>query len=871
MVEIIKEKVDSIEFRVLSPKIIKAMSSTKIITPELYDADGYPVEGGLMNLRMGVIEPGLRCRTCGGKVHDCVGHFGYIELARPVVHIYYVNFIYDALRCTCAKCGRILLDDKSLERYKLKMKVMSKQRGKFEQWDVSHEVISKAKTISVCPHCNEKKIKLKLKKPSSFYEDKVRLTPIDVRERLERIPDEDVELLGMDPVGGRPEWMVLTLLPIPSTTVRPSITLESGQKSEDDLTHKLSDIVRTNQRLYENLNAGAPEIIIEDLWDLLQYHVTTYFSNNVSQIPPARHRSGRPLKTLAERIKSKEGRFRKNLAGKRVNFSARSVISPDPNIGINEVGIPEIMASKLTIPERVTSWNIDWLKEFIKSYPKYPCALYVFTPEGFRKKVTEETKEVLLQELAIGYSVERTIQNGDIVLFNRQPSLHKMSIMVHHVKVLPYKTFRLNLTVTDPYNADFDGDDMNLHVPQTEEARAEAEELMDVTTQIISPRLGTPIVGCKQDHISGLFSLTGKDSKFNREEAFQLLSRAGVYDSNLKFDKEGMAEGKEIFSQILPKDLFYVGKSGTCKKCATCKKEECTTDSYVKVDKGQLLSGVIDDKSVGARKGLLLNDIAKKYTPKEVSTYLQRMALLGIATLDIRGFTVLSSDNDLPEETVKEIKNVISKSLSSVNTVIKNYEDGELVSLPGRTLRETLEQKIIMLLNQSRNQVGSLVLSNETKETGSSIMTKSGAKGNLLNLAQMAGCVGQQVLRGFRITRGYNDRPTPHFKKGDLGAAAHGFIRHGYKGGLTPSEFFFHAITSRDATMDTSMRTPKSGYFQRRMINAFQDFRIDMDSSVRASDGHLIQFAYGEDGIDVSKSDAGSIDVERLVREVAES
>ncbi len=862
MISVIKEKIGSIEFRVLSPEIIKKMSVVKLITPELYDADGYPIEGGLMNLRMGVIEPGLRCRTCGGRVKECPGHFGYIELARPVLHIKYMEFLYSALRSTCPKCGKITLDEKTLEKLKLKAKLTERSQGNLKAWDIAKEIISKAKNALACPHCGEKRIKIKLKKPYFFYEDKTRITPIDIRERVEKISDEDCQLLGINAIGGRPEWMVLTNLPVPPVTVRPSITLESGQKSEDDLTHKLADIVRANQRLAENLNAGAPEIIIEDLWDLLQYHITTFFSNDNSQIPPARHKNGRIIKTLSERIKSKEGRFRKNLAGKRVNFSARSVISPDSNIKANEVGVPKIMAQELTVPERANTLNMEWLKKMIANYPNYPCALYVFSPDGKKKKVTDESKELIITELTNGYIVERTLLEGDTVLFNRQPSLHRMSIMAHKVKVLPGNTFRVNPLVTDPYNADFDGDDMNLHVPQTEEARAEADELMEVSTQIITPRYGLPIIGCKQDHLSGLYTLTREGEKFSKEEAFQLLARVGVYDADLKFDKAGMVSGKDIFSCILPKDFNYIGKSGI--------KDEKNQDYVVKVSQGKLISGVIDDKSLGSKKGLMLADIVKNYDRNEVNSCLQRMSLLGIAVLDMRGFTVLSSDSDLPQKTTNDIKTELKEAILKVNSDIDSFKKKEMIALPGRTLRETLEQKIINTLNIARNNVGLLVLKNASKDNCSIIMSSSGAKGNVLNLAQMAGCVGQQVLRGFRLKRGYNSRVLPHFRKNDLGAMARGFIRHGYKVGLSPTEFFFQGITSRDSQMDTSLRTPTSGYFQRRLINALQDFKVYNDLSVRTSNGNIIQFKSGEDGIDVSKSDGGKIDIDLIIKKVLE-
>jgi DNA-directed RNA polymerase subunit A' len=367
-----------------------------------------------------------------------------------------------------------------------------------------------------------------------------------------------------------------------------------------------------------------------------------------------------------------------------------------------------------------------------------------------------------------------------------------------------------------------------------------------------------PIIACKQDHLSGLYILTREGEMFEKEEAFQMLTRAGVYDANLKFDKSGKISGKDIFSCVLPKDFDYIGKSGS------------KTEPDVKVIKGKLISGVIDDKSVGSKKGLMFQEIVKSYEREDVNIYLQRMSLLGISVLDIRGFTALSSDSDLPEKTVEEIRKELKSSIEKVNSDIESYKAGEMTALPGRTLKETLEQKIINSLNNARNKVGILVLNNASKDNCSVIMSSSGAKGNVLNMAQMAGCVGQQVLRGFRLKRGYKSRVLPHFKKNDLGANARGFIRHGYKAGLNPIEFFFHAITSRDSQMDTSLRTPTSGYFQRRLINALQDFRVFNDLSVRTSDGHVVQFKYGEDGIDVSKSDAGKINIDLIVKKVLE-
>jgi len=847
MVDVIRDKVGKIKFRILSPKIIEKMSVVKIVNPELYDADGYPIDGGLMDLRMGVINPGMRCRTCGERVKECLGHFGFITLARPVIHIKYVKWVYRLLRATCRDCGRILISDDEIMALRNEM-TDDEKASKIGLLKAARRkgLLKIAVNRKKCPNCEAKKKSVKLVKPYSFYDGKKKLTPIDVREWLERISDDDLMIAAFSPLAGRPEWMVLTLVPVPPVTVRPSITLESGTKSEDDLTHKLGDLVRANQRLYENLSAGAPEIIIDDLWDLLQYHVTTFFDNNVSQMPPARHRSGRPLRTLSSRIKSKQGRFRKNLAGKRVDFSARSVISPDPNLRINEVGVPQVMAIELTVPERVTEWNLKWLKKFVKNGPnEYPGANYVITPDGKRKKISPETSDAILEELAPGYVVERHLIDGDPVLFNRQPSLHRMSMMVHHTKILPNKTLRLNLCVCSPYNADFDGDEMNLHVPQTEEARAEAKVLLDVDNHLVSPRHGLPIIGLINDHILGAFLLTQEGVTISREDTMDLLAKSGVY-ADLGMQKE--FSGKEIVSYLFEDDF-------------NCDFETSKGNKIVIKD-GEFISGVLDKKSLGAGDGLLLQKLISAYGTHKASEFLNRASLLFINYLQTQSVSVSPSDSDLPDEAVKKIKSTLNGANNKISELVEEFNAGETKAYPGKTIKETLEYKILSVLSNARSKISDIVeehLNVTGTRNGTVIIAESGARGKLLNLSMVAASIGQMALRGQRINKGYFERALPHFVKGDLGAESHGFGRHGYKAGLNPFEFFFHSITARDSLMDTSMRTPKSGYLQRRLINALQDIKVNYDGTVRDSNNNIIQFVYGDDGVDVSKTNGGEL------------
>ncbi len=865
------KRIDKIKFGILSPEEIRKMSVTKIITPDTYDDDGYPIEMGLMDRRLGVIDPGLECRTCGGRPGECPGHFGRIELAAPVVHPGFARDIRKILRATCRECGRILMGDDEIEMYKDEINRLREVKEPIDE--VVKKIFKEARKRDHCPHCGEEQFKIKFEKPTTFKEDGEKLTSSDINEWLEAIPDEDIKAFGMDPKNSRPEWMVLEVLPVPPVTIRPSITLESGQRSEDDLTHKLVDILRINQRFQENWEAGAPQLVIEDLWELIQYHVTTFLDNEVSGIPPARHRSGRPLKTLSQRLKGKEGRFRNNLSGKRVNFSARTVISPDPNISINEVGVPLEIAKELTLPVEVTDRNLDKMKERVEKGPEiHPGVNYVRRADGRKQKVTDENKEEIAENMDTGWKVDRHLKDGDIVLFNRQPSLHRMSIMAHEVKVMPHKTFRLNLCVCPPYNADFDGDEMNLHVLQGEEARAEAETLMKVQTQILSPRFGAPIIGGIHDHISGAYILTRKDRKLDRDETIELLRRADIYELPEPAGSENGEEywlGKQVFSQVLPDDFSIKYKNGLCENCRDCDKKECEREAYVVVEDGELVSGVVDEECFGAMSGKMLDRIIRRYGKDVAVEFLNDITRISVRAITKFGFSIGIDDEDLPEEAERQIGRVVSKAENEVDKLVETYEKDELEPIPGRSKEETLEMKIMQTLGNARDKTGKIASQHFGMDNSGVIMAVSGARGNMLNLTQMTASVGQQSVRGERIKRGFEERSLATFERGDLGAAARGFVYSSYKDGLSPTEFFMHAMGGREGLVDTAVRTAQSGYMQRRLINALQDLKVESDGTVRDTSDDIVQFDYGEDGVDPTDSDRGdALNIDKIIEDV---
>lgn len=799
MIRPVKKQISAMSFHLVSPEQVKKLSVAKIVTPELYDVDGYPVDGGLMDLRLGAIDPGVRCRTCGGRLKECLGHPGVIELARPAIHIKYLPIIDLVLRSTCEACGKVLIK---------------------EEKDLSKNLIDrikKAKDGKKCPHCSIVQEKVKLEKPSSFRSGRRRLFPSEIRERLVKVSDEDLKILGINANTLRPEWAILTLLLVPPVTVRPSITLESGERSEDDLTHKLSDIIRSNQRLWENLNAGAPEVIIEDLWDLMQYHITTFFDNSIAKIPPARHRSGQPLKTITERIKGKEGRIRKNLAGKRVNFSARTVISPDPNLKLNEVGIPFEVARILTVAERVNTINLKRMKGLVMA-KGYPGANYIIRPDGKRKRITEDLREDLRDEVETGYIVERHLVDGDVVLFNRHPSLHRASIMAHFVKVLPCRTFRVHPAACNPYNADFDGDEMNIHAPQTEEARAEAEILLNLNANLFSPKNNMNLMGCVTDAISGNFLLT--ESEISKDDASQLLYESDIDVLGLK----SRNFGKDVFAKVLPKELS----------------NESVNYKGFKSEKGDFIK--VADKKVGR---------------DETMELLRKVFKLGTTFVSRTGFTLSIKDLDVDQIVKEKINKIIEDSEIKTQKIIESYYSKSLEFLPGKNLEETREIKILQVLNESRTEIGDIVKAGFPKNNLANKMISSGAKGSILNISQISGAVGQQVLNGRRIDFGYSGRTLSFFKKGDLSPRAGGFIYSSFMKGLSPKEFFFGSMTGRDGLMDTALRTPKSGYLYRRLANALQDLIMAYDGTVRDASNNIVQFEYGHGGVDISEEHKG--------------
>ncbi|NPA86175.1 MAG: DNA-directed RNA polymerase subunit A' [bacterium] len=857
-----KPYICGIEFRLLPPWLIKQLAVVEINKARTYDEDGYPVAGGVMDQRLGVVDPGLTCRTCGARAGICPGHFGYIELVKPVVNVLFAEHIYKVLQATCEKCGRIKLSEKTIKKL---VKVQEKIKNGNEKYKLLNKIAQKAAKVEKCPHCGHPNTRIVFEKPYYYYiereGEREMLDPEQIKSWLERIPDEDARALGFGPEN-RPEWMIITVLPVPPVTVRPSIVLETGRRSEDDLTHKLVDIIRINNDLKDKLEKGVPKATIFSTWMGLQYHVATYMHNRLSGVPLSKHRSTNVLiKGIIQRLGGKEGLFRYNLIGKRVNFTARCVISPDNYIALDEVGVPRIIAEKLTITVPVTRYNIEECRQYILRYPQYPCALYVVDKDGFRIKVNEANKQRLAEELAPGYKIERQLIEGDYVIFHRYPTLHRLNVLGHRVRIFDSKTLRMHVNVCVPYNADFDGDEMQIHVLQNLEAQAELREILALTHNIISPRYGAPIIGLRLDIITYLYILTSRDTLLDKETAADLLGAVGITElpePDVEKDGKKYWSGKLIFSQLLPRDFNL--------EVIEDPNAPPESDVNLIIKQGRLISGRIRKKYVAPEKGIIIEKLYYYYGPERCRQFIEQATRLALRFERYLGYSFSTDDIELPEELRQQVRAVVQESLKKIKELVERVEKGEEEIPLGVPKYDYLENKINEITAEAKSRIAELVAKNiDRSRNRMIIMIDSGARGNIENLVQMAGIIGQVNLRGERIKRGYHGRVLPHVKKGE-DPVSRGYIIHGFLEGFTPLEMFPGCAAARDSLADKTIKTQISGYTYRKTVFSLYDLKTDPEGKVINEKGEVIQFIYGEDGIWPGYSENGTIDIEYIIK-----
>ncbi|TID28039.1 hypothetical protein CANINC_002720 [Pichia inconspicua] len=873
--------VQEVQFGLFSPEEARAISVAKIEYPEIMDpVTMKPREGGLNDPRLGSIDRNFRCQTCSEDMQECPGHFGHIELAKPVFHIGFLAKIKKLCECICMNCGKILLDEHTNPQYAAAIKIRDPKKRFNAVWslcktkmvcdvdppldeddDEAQHQYRRGGCGSIQPSIRKDGLKLWGTWKRSNVEEELenlerrQITAADILNVFRHISPEDCHKLGFHEEWARPEWMLLTVLPVPPPPVRPSVAFTDSKRSEDDLTYKLADILKANINVQKFEMDGSPQHVISEFEALLQYHVATYMDNDIAGQPQALQKSGRPIKSIRARLKGKEGRLRGNLMGKRVDFSARTVISGDPNLELDQVGVPRSIARVLTYPEIVTPYNIQKLTEMVRNGPnEHPGAKYVIRDNGDRidLKFNKRAGDIQLQ---YGWKVERHLMDDDPVLFNRQPSLHKMSMMCHRVKVMPYSTFRMNLSVTSPYNADFDGDEMNLHVPQSYETRAELSELCAVPLQIISPQSNKPVMGIVQDTLCGIRKMTLRDNFLEYDQVMNMCywipDWDGIIPQPAILKPKPLWTGKQILSLCIPKGIFLQRLDGSVLS---------PKDSGMLILDGEIMFGVVNKATIGATAGGLIHIVMREKGPYVCAKLFGNIQKVVNYWLLHNGFSIGIGDAIADPETMKTITETIKEAKDKVQQVIRDAQKNLLEAEPGMTLRESFEQKVSKILNEARDSAGKSAETSLKEANNVKQMVTAGSKGSYINISQMSACVGQQIVEGKRIHFGFADRSLPHFTTDDYSAESKGFVENSYLRGLTPQEFFFHAMAGREGLIDTAVKTAETGYIQRRLLKALEDIMVHYDGTTRNSLGDVIQFIYGEDGLDATAVEKQTVD-----------
>lgn len=852
-------KIIAIQFSILSPEEIVNGSVVEIVSRDTYNGN-LPAIGGIFDPRMGVLEGNILCPTDGLNNIQTPGYFGHINLARPVFYIQFLNTIQKILKCVCFKCSKLLI---SKEKHNFVMSMANEQRWKYV-FNLSSKIRRCGEDIINGCGCLQP-YKIRKEGLATIYADwktvanaedgdktgqdiSIKITPEMTIKIFKRISDEDINFMGFSSVWSRPEWMVCQVLAVPPPAVRPSVKHDAQQRSEDDLSYILINIIKTNKTLQEKIQNNSPENIIDDWTIILQYYIASQIDNKMPGAMPVQQRSGRPLKSLKDRLNGKSGRMRSNLMAKRVDFSARSVITADPNISIRELGIPMKIAKNITKPVVVNERNIRFCYQLVANGPDvYPGAkiLERKTGENITLKY-DDRKSIVLNH---GDIIHRHIMDGDMVIFNRQPTLHRMSMMGHIARVMKQgDTFRMNVADTKPYNADFDGDEMNLHMPQDLESESELKMLAAVSQQIISPANNAPIIGIYQDSMVGSYLFTGKDVVFDKLTAMNLLMGCSTVNTQDIYKLPKVVSNFEILSQIMPEFTTKI-------KNKQFKDSENSYDSnnIIQIDNGKYIRGQLDKGALGSSTKGLIHRVCNDFGNIQCSHFIDNLQSIITDYMCLSGFSVGISDLYSNSQTKEKIVTKIAEKKREVTDIIQQTQLGIFENTSGKPNNEEFETKVNNILNKASSEAGNIGLENLNKSNRFVIMVNAGSKGSELNIAQMICCLGQQNVDGKRIPYGFEHRTLPHYTKYDDSPNARGFVESSYISGLSPQELFFHAMGGRVGLIDTAVKTSTTGYIQRRLIKSMEDLMVRYDGTVRTSKDYVVQFSYGDDGIDTIK------------------
>jgi DNA-directed RNA polymerase beta' subunit len=883
--------IEYIQFGIMSPEDMIKQSVCKIESTKLNG------EGSVYDPRMGSMEQEELCLSCQLNAKDCPGHFGHIELNTFILHPMYMRHITNFLKCICVKCYRVVLTDDHL---KLDGLTKSSGESRFEK------CVERLEKVDSCYFCDSPKPKITYQQKTNditmkFKEKRIILSDSDIKKMFDNIPDRDIKLLGFNPDFMHPKDLVLSVLPVIPPRARPYV-IADNVTCDDDLTNQYVEIVKANKNL---LDPDVTDTKKEKSIQTLKFRIKTLMNNSQGK---SRCTSGRPIKGIKERISGKDGLIRSNLMGKRRNQSARSVISADPTVRTDELVVPELVAKNMTVPEIVCKFNINILQEMVNKekanfvvksdgtrinlkYAMYKKGTQLlwndkvirdgreidpFKIENFEIRLGDKIKrngEIINAEVSkkrdfkieIGDVVERHLKNGDVALFNRQPTLHRASMLAKKIIIRPCKTFRFNLASTKSFNADFDGDEMNIFLPQDMDARAELLNLSTTKHNIMNCQSTKNNICITQDSLLGSYLLTKTDTDLGRDKFFDICMKGDNWSSDfilkrLEHVKRVMKIhnksfplfcGKTLFSIMFPITLNYTKKNDV-------RKDEPT----VKIIKGVLLEGALSKSNLGQAHNSLIHVLHKEYSMDQAIDFINNCQFISNQYLIHRGFSIGIKDC---------ISNIDQKTEDVAFKCFIESKDAES-NISHEKIREL---KVCSILDKARDMTMKIAKNNLKEDNGFVATVTSGSKGEYFNITQIQSMLGQQMHMGKRIQKCLNRgrRTLPHYPKEnptiEQEFESQGFIKHSFLHGIGPQEFIWHAVTGREGCSNSSQQTALSGYVQRKMIKTMEDFQVKYDGTVRNTNNWVAQWTYGNDGFDREKCTFKNdsvffVDVERV-------
>lgn len=864
-----EQTIDMLHFSLASNEEIERSAVVTISETTLYTKDTHKSEG-LLDSSMGTMDRRINCATCGLNCTKCPGHTGVMHMPMPLYHMIYMEVIIKVLRSVCFFCNRIRaasIDDGKQDSGAVHLEPQHDRKTFLRQYNA-------CRLKRTCVHCNGpcpeysrvgNEIEI-IWRPNTLFESEeekmfcqLPFTRLTVDQILNCISDEDAAHLGFTPTLCHPRNFMLWVLLVPPPSVRPSVMTSEGsrKRGQDDITIKLQEINKRRNDLssalrssnisipylLENPATVLPTKVLLNL-DRLQVDVALYMNNSLKLKKSVGIRGTTQLKSIMCKLKGKDGRIRGNLMGKRVNFCARTVITPDPNIDIDELGVPEQIILKLTKPERVDVLNIKALSECVRiGSNKIGGAATVITGDGsvFELEYSQSRENVNLKH---GWVVERYLNNGDYVMFNRQPSLHRNSIMGHRVKIVKGQTFRLNVSCTSPYNADFDGDEMNLHVPQGPMAQAEVKHIMHVSKCIITPKSNKPCMGIVQDSLLGAYFMSLKDTFLTKRQTMQLVmcikhpmhanASCSLPIPAISAPSE-LWTGKQVLSVLLPR--ITIGDPNIC--------NDRVDGENIYIHNGVFIHGNFTKATLGASSGGVIHRLFLDFGHVITSNFMSDIQRVTNKWLLSYGFSVGIDDCLVNPDCERDMRENINNALEHVNSIVSEIPPGCGVS------ERLVDGAITDIVSKVTMQVGVHIKKIMNYENALMAMITAGSKGNPINLSQIMGCVGQNCVNGVRIAPSpIHGRVLPSYPHHDTSVNGRGFVTNSYLLGLEPDEYFFHAMGGREGLVDTAVKTAVTGYLQRRMIKAGESMHVGFDQSIRDANNNIVEFVYGCDGLD---------------------